>query len=204
MIDRELIAERTIWAVDKDSRGFEIRLMVGKPYKTDLEYGDWACPVALLGWHGVFPDMYGVDSWQALTVAQQLIHRLLTYFVEDGGRLFSEENGDELTVEDLFGERPEMPEALPSMTREQYQERIDALTADQLRRIDDALMAGASTQFRKVARVIGTAMAANRDSIQRIPDDFYLLRVQQLVKDGRLLSQGDLDHMRFSEIKLPE
>jgi hypothetical protein len=55
MSERELIAERVIYAVDKDYRGFEIRIMIGKPYQTDSKYGDWACPVAMIGLHGAFP-----------------------------------------------------------------------------------------------------------------------------------------------------
>ncbi len=203
MIERELIAERTIYAIDKDSRGFEIRLMVGKPYQTDSKHGDWACPVAMIGLHGVFPDMHGVDSWQALTIAQQLIGRLLTYFVEDGGRLFWEENGAELTVEELFEPPTEEPEPDVPMTDEQ-QERVNGLTAEEIQNIDDSLMAGASTQFRKVARVVGIAMAVDSDSLKLVPDIFYASRVRKLVEEGRLLSQGNLEFMRFSEVKLPE
>lgn len=200
MNERELIAGRTIYAIDKDSRGFEIQLMVGKPYQ--ISQTEWACPVAMIGLHGVFPDMRGVDSWQALMVSLKLIGDLLTYFVEDGGKLYSEKDGDKLTVEELFDALEETPEH--PLTEEQYKERIDALTANDLRSIDDALMAGASTQFRKVARVVGIAMAATQDSIKRIPDYFFASRVRKLVKEGRLLSQGNLEHLRFSEVKLPE
>lgn len=59
MIERELVAERTIYAIDKDTQGVEIGIMVGRPYP----YGsDWACPVAMIGLRGAFPDMCGVDS----------------------------------------------------------------------------------------------------------------------------------------------
>lgn len=196
----ELIAERTIYAIDKDSREFEIRLMVGKPYPDGR---DWACPVAMIGLHGAFPDMRGVDSWQALTIAQQLIGRLLTYFVEDGGRLFWQKNGGQLTVEELFNEQAETPEPDGPMTDEQ-QERVNRLTAEEIQNIDDALMAGASTQFRKVARVVGIAMAVDSDKFKLVPDIFYASRVRKLVEEGRLLSQGNLEYMRFSEVRLPE
>ncbi len=85
--DPELIAERTIYAVDKDGREFEIRLLIGKPYPVD--FGDnWACPFAMDGLHGRFPDMFGVDSWQALTIALELCRRLLSYFVEEAADCF--------------------------------------------------------------------------------------------------------------------
>lgn len=144
---REIIAERVIYAVDKDSRGFDI---------------DWACPLALIGLHGAPRDIRGVDSWQALTLAQEVLRVLLTLFVDSGGKLFWEKGGEEITVESLFLQsgiefEDEQPEPVPQPTDEQ-QERIDRLTAEELQMIDDALMAGASTQFRKVARVVGFAM----------------------------------------------
>jgi hypothetical protein len=46
--------------------------------------------------------MHGIDSWQALQHAQQLAARLLSYFVEDGGRLYWEEGGDQIQISDLF------------------------------------------------------------------------------------------------------
>jgi hypothetical protein len=110
--------------------------------------------------------------------AQRLIDGLLTGFVEDGGRLSYDENGDELTVAELFSARSPHA-AKPPLTEEEYQERIDALTPTDLQRIDDALMAGASTQFRKVARVVGTAMSA-KEVEDRIPDYFYASRVRKL------------------------
>jgi len=201
MVERELIAERTIYAIDKDSRGFEIQLMVGKPYQVSPT--EWACPVAMMGLHGVFPDMHGIDSWQALMVSLKLIGDVLAYFVEDGGRLFSEEHGDELTIEELFDALAETPEPDGPLTEEQ-QARVDQLTAKELQMIDDALIADACSQFRKVARIVGTAMMATEDSIKHIPDLFYASRVRKLVEEGRLVSEGNLEYMRFSEVKLPE
>lgn len=201
MIERELIAERTIHAIDKDSREFEIRLMVGKPY--EVSPTAWACPVAMVGLHGVFPDMYGVDSWQALLTSLNLIGSLLNYFVEDGGRIFFEKDGDQIDPDELFSDPPETPVPDPPLSTEQ-QDRVELLTAEELQRIDDSLMADASTQWRKVARIVGSAMTANRDSIKDVPDVFYSSRVRKLVEAGRLVSAGNLDYMRFSEVKLPE
>ena len=89
------------------------------------------------------------------------------------------------------------------MTDEQ-QERVNRLTAEEIQNIDDALMAGASTQFRKVARVVGIAMAVGSDNFKLVPDIFYASRVRKLVEEGRLVSEGNLEFMRFSEVKLPE
>jgi hypothetical protein len=65
MTDKEPIAESVIYAVDKDGRGFDIGLQIGRPYQTDLPHGDWACPVALIGLYRRLADMHGVDSLQA-------------------------------------------------------------------------------------------------------------------------------------------
>jgi len=201
MKERELIAERVIYAVDNDSRGFEIRLMIGKPYPDPPNA--WACPVAMVGLQGAFPDMHGVDSWQALTLALQVIDRLLTYFVEDGGKLYWEENGNDLAIDELFGKSSETVEPVGSLSGEE-QERASKLTTEEVRKIDDALIADACTKWRKVARIVGTAMMANRDLIKNVPDIFYAARVRKLVEEGRLESQGNLDFMRFSEVKLPD
>lgn len=205
-IERELIAERTIYAIDKDSQGFEIKLMIGKPYQldpVDSLNNIWACPVAARGWYRV-PESRGIDSWQALMIARNMLARLLAYFVQDGGKLYWEKNGEELDIDHLFGVPVPRPEPQLPMTREEYQQRIEALTADELQTLDEALMAGTSKQFRKVARVIGIAMEKTRQQIPRVPDGYFAIRVQKLVKEGRLVSQGNLKRMRFSEIRLPD
>jgi len=206
MVERELIAERIIYAIDLESRGFEIRLMIGKPYQVSPT--EWACPLAMMGLHGALKDVHAVDSWQALTLVQELLRVLLILFVEQGGKLFSEKDGEEITVDSLFLEQlvetsDEDPEPDPPLTEEQ-QARVDQLTAEELQMIDDALIADACSQFRKVARIVGTAMMATEDSIKHIPDLFYASRVRKLVEEGRLVSEGNLEYMRFSEVKLPE
>lgn len=203
MVERELIAERTIYAVDKDSRGFEIRLMIGRPYRTESENETWACPVAAVGLPNQLPDMYGFNSWQALMHARLALRSILASFIDDGGRLYLEKDGKEQNVEDIFSEPTVRLE--PPLTAEQYQELIDAITPEELQIIDDALMAAASAvHFRKVARVVGSAIQATEDEIHRIPDYFFASRVEKLVKEGRLISQGNLKRMRYSEVKLPD
>lgn len=97
----------------------------------------------------------------------------------------------------------EKPEPLPPLADEQ-QKRVDELTAEELERIDDALMAEASTQFRKVARIVSFSMMKRDDRFNGIPDIFYASRVKKLVEEGRLVSQGNLEYMRFSEVKLSD
>lgn len=203
MVEREIIAERTVYAVDKDSRGFEIRLLIGRPYRTESENESWACPIATVGLPHPLPDMVGVDSWQALMLGRSILRSVLSSFIDDGGRLYWEKDGDEQNIEDIFSEPSVRLE--PPLTAEQYQELIDAITPEELQIIDDALMAEASAvHFRKVARVVGSAMDATEGETYRIPDYFFASRVQKLVKQGRLVSQGNLKRMRYSEVKLPD
>jgi hypothetical protein len=94
------IAERTLHALAADGRGFEIELGIGKPYQISAD--EWACPVQVRGLYGKLGDAHGADSWQALQLACQLSARLLEGFVEDGGRLFWENGGEQLAVSELF------------------------------------------------------------------------------------------------------
>ena len=200
MTDKELIAERTVFAVGADSRRLEIRLMIGKPYPVGPD--EWACPAALFGLHGTFPDMHGVDSWQALMSARQLLNDLLTYFVEDGGKLYWEDGGEEMTVDELFSYRREVPSPNEPLTPQQIQ-RIEKLTPRELERIDETIMSHVTKQWRKMALIVGLAMKDNSDLIRNLPDAFYAERVRLLVKGRRLESQGNIDFMRFSEVRLP-
>ena len=200
MSDKKPIAEITIFAVDHESREFEIRAAVGVPYETDSL--DWACPIVLEGLHGLNHDIYGVDSWQSLVLAQRIVHNILSYFVADGGKLFWEKGGEEISVAELYGDVEETPEPDPPPTEEQ-QARIDELTSEHIRLIDEAILANASSQYRKVARVAGSAMQANDGLVPKVPDIFYAERVRNLVAEGKLESQGNLLYMGFSEVRLP-
>lgn len=198
MSERETIAHRKIYAVDKDGRGFEIELMIGKPYAISPE--EWACPAALIGLHGVFPDLRGVDSWQALTGAHRLLKFLITCFVEDGRKLFWKEHGDELTVDELFGGPQEQPIPDGPLTAEQLH-RVGQLTVKEIQEIDYALMSHVTTQWREFARVIGFAMD-DMNSIRNVPDVFYAERLRRLVETIPLQSQGNSQAMRFCEVRL--
>lgn len=94
------IATRRLWAVCPKRGGFEVTIKLGSPYRaSDV---DWACPVGMLALHEGLADQHGVDSWQALVLAQSLARTLLLGFVEDGGRLFDSRGGDSVDVNSLF------------------------------------------------------------------------------------------------------
>lgn len=198
----KMIAERVVYGVHKNGRVFEIGLQIGRPYETDTPNRDWACPVALIGLHGRFPDMYGVDSLQALSLALRLTRRLLEYFVEDGGKLLREPGGEAMTVDEVYGDisEPMIPDG--PLTPEQ-EISVSQLTSEDFEIIDSAIIRNCSHQFRKIARVVGSVITDNTESIPDLPDVFIARRIRQLIAHGKLESQGNITAMRFGEIKLP-
>jgi hypothetical protein len=87
---------------------------------------------------------------------------------------------------------------------DEQQARVDQLSDEELRKIDDALLSYCSFQYRKVARVVGTILMERDESYKGIPDIFYSQRVTKLVESGRLEHQGRLGYMRFCEVRLPQ
>ncbi len=80
---------------------------------------------------------------------------------------------------------------------------VEELTDTEVQAIDDALLANTCDQWRKVARVVGTTMMELPCRVEGVPDVYYSQRVQTLVRDGLLESQGNLSYMRYSEVRRP-
>lgn len=160
----------------------------------------------MIGLHGRFPDIYGVDSWQALVLALTLARDLLAAFVEfDGGKLYREKGGPQITFDEAFGiyrNPDEVPIEDGPLTDEQ-QDRVALLTTDEIAAIDAAILRNCSGQFRKIAMVVGSSLLELNEAIPNVPDLFYAVRIRQLIEDGQLESQGDVAAMRFGEVKLP-
>lgn len=97
----------------------------------------------------------------------------------------------------------ELPDDKPdrSLTIEE-QARAARLTPNQLERIDQCLLSHASRNWQKVARIIGQTMMAVEGEFPSLPDGFYSSRIKHLVKSGVLEAVGNLDRMRFSEVRL--
>ena len=89
----------------------------------------------------------------------------------------------------------------PDLTPEQ-KELVKSLSNEQLNEIDQALLSNACKYFRKVARVVGTTMNQLPNRIEGIPDIFYAQRIKHLVSQGKLESEGNLNAMRFSEVRI--
>lgn len=197
------IAERVIYAVTKTGDGFEIHLAVGQPYQ--IHPGNWACPVALDGLHEQLPDLHGENSWQALMLAIRLAKLFLVFFLQDGGKLYWEKGSEEITLNEIFYDEsmslePQIPHHDGPLTEEQHV-LVNSLTAEELRAIDDAILSNCSTQFRKIARVVGLVMNLEPTG-KPLPDLLYAQRIYHLVESGKLISEGKIGSMRFCEVKL--
>ena len=97
---------------------------------------------------------------------------------------------------------PEIPQDDPELTNEQ-KVLLNNFSEEELIIIDEALLSCAKQQWSKVAMVIGMTMGKYQNTFQGVPDIFYTQRVSKLVAEGKLISQENLNHMRFSEVKLP-
>jgi hypothetical protein len=94
------IATRELTGIDSTGREFPIKLAIGAPYQ---EGTDWRCPVLLEGFLSIQPRLVGVDSFQALMLAQRLARQYLTAFVEErAGRLLDSPGGNTVSIEALF------------------------------------------------------------------------------------------------------
>ena len=89
-----------------------------------------------------------------------------------------------------------------SLNEEQL-ELVVKLSDEEIKEIDKALLENSCAYYRKVARVVGATMSNLPNIVPGIPDIFYAQRVAHLVADGKLISQGDLSRMRYSEVRLP-
>lgn len=80
---------------------------------------------------------------------------------------------------------------------------VERLSPDDLAKIDEGLLSNCCNKWRKVARVVATTMFSDGPyGYENVPDVFYSQRVKSLVVRGLLESQGNLDHMRYSHVRL--
>ena len=75
------------------------------------------------------------------------------------------------------------------------------MSDEQRHAIDAALLAEVTPRWRKVAMVISCAMQ-QPSHVLGVPDTFYGQRVAALVNAGRIEAQGNVEYLRFSEVRL--
>lgn len=78
---------------------------------------------------------------------------------------------------------------------------LEQLSAQELKAIDEAVLSCTRDDWRKVAMVVSLSMERLADRYPGFSDAFYAERVRTLVDSGRLQAQGNLSHMRFSEVR---
>jgi hypothetical protein len=71
-----------------------------------------------------------------------------------------------------------------------------------LERIDLCLMSYISDQYSKVAFIIAQAMLELHTEYPALPDMFYASRIEHLASTGVIEPAGNLDRIRFSEVRL--
>ena len=96
----EFIAERQLIGIKPDGEEISIVIRIGKPH--DSGSADWTCPVELTGLHNKLGRIYAVDSFHALMLAILFVRKLLTSFVEDGGKLLWVDSRKPVDLEELF------------------------------------------------------------------------------------------------------
>jgi len=97
----------------------------------------------------------------------------------------------------------EIPKPDPDLTDEE-KTLVEKLSQKDLELIDAALLSKAKNNWRKVAMIVGVTMMDLPNRVKGIPDIFYSLRVRKLVEAGHLESQGNVQYMRFSEVRIPK
>ena len=96
----------------------------------------------------------------------------------------------------------EIPEPNPPLNRE---EELAAakLKSEELALIDATVLSCVAARWQKLALVVVRAKEKLESNYPEFSPTFYAMRVQALDELGRVESQGDLDYMRFSEVRLP-
>src|SRR5689334_12822526 len=79
-----VLAQRKLVGRSANGEQFDIEIQIGTPFR-DGE--DWACPVSMTPLYDRLANIYGVDSFQAVSLALRLVRRLLDNFREKGGTL---------------------------------------------------------------------------------------------------------------------
>ncbi len=89
----QTIAERKLLVEFRTGARRPVIIRIGTPYPDEED--SWACPLALEGLYEGLSDARGIDSFQALMLAQNLIKTLLYAVLSDGGKLLAAFDNEE-------------------------------------------------------------------------------------------------------------
>jgi len=76
------------------------------------------------------------------------------------------------------------------------------LQSAEITAFDSALLDEIAADWLKVARVVGSVLLA-REEHEDVGPFFLSARLREMVKAGRIESQGDIFRIRYSEVRLP-
>lgn len=108
----------------------------------------------------------------------------------------------------IFNRNPQLKPPLPDdyvpdgKMSENEEAFVSMLSSEKLKEIDEALLSYAGKYFSKVAMLVSQMRSNKNIHIDGVPAVFYSQRIKYLVENGFLESQGNLDIMRYSEVRL--
>jgi hypothetical protein len=94
------LASRSMLAVKANGERLTVVVSIGQPYEVTPE--EWAVSVAIPGLHSRIGDIHGIDAWQVVQLADELVVQLLGYFVDEGGKLYWPETGEPIELDELL------------------------------------------------------------------------------------------------------
>ncbi len=95
-----LIAEQKLWSVSSSTVSKTLVLKLGAPEKIDTD--QWQCFWEIHGLHENVKPVISNENWHSLMLAIKTIEQLLTFFVEDGGKLFFQSGSEEISVSEII------------------------------------------------------------------------------------------------------
>jgi hypothetical protein len=96
-------AERTWFAIDPDGNEHSVVLSVAAPVQQ--QEGEWGALVSMPPLFEKSKLVFGVDSWQATSLAMEFVATMVQHFAENGWQFFWERGGDLASSETLRSER---------------------------------------------------------------------------------------------------
>jgi hypothetical protein len=97
----------------------------------------------------------------------------------------------------------EVPQANPPLSPKEAS-AVAMLSPTDVEFIDATILSCALPRWLKVAMVVTRTEEKLEAKYPQLSYIFYAMRIQNLADRGRLVSQGDLEYMRFSEVRLPD
>lgn len=103
----------------------------------------------------------------------------------------------------IFGSADPADETLPDPKMDPASQAFaEALSTDEIALIDQKLLSQAAAQWRKSARIAASCLRELPEALKAIHPDFLSGRLKHWIDEGRLIHQGDLNRMRYCEVRL--